>query len=98
MLHEHIPCFLFLMKINSKAADIAAMRMSPASDATKGITKPGSLFFFDLVCVSSSQAPATHMLGFPSRLQNIHTTDYELNHPKPLKHAKNEKEKCVLST
>lgn len=57
------------MKINNIAADIVATRMSPASDATKGITKPGSFFFLDLVCVSSSQPPAAQILGFPSILQ-----------------------------
>jgi hypothetical protein len=53
------------MRIKNIAADMIKRRSSPASDATKGMTKLGSLFFFDLFCETSSHAFAEQILGFP---------------------------------
>lgn len=56
------------MRIKNITADMITRRSSPASDATNGMTKLGSLFFFDLFCETSSQALVGQRLGFPSIL------------------------------
>lgn len=56
------------MRIKNITADMIIRRSSPASDATNGMTKLGSLFFFDLFCETSSQALVGQRLGFPSIL------------------------------